>query len=491
VILYQILTGRLPYDIKDSFTQAVSTIVNQIPTPPSKLLLAMRKSGQSVKTGEAHVDPALDVIVLKALAKRPQDRYSSAGELALAVGAFLAAAKARSRRWHIVAGAAVIAVVAAGVAFSIALRIVKPDGHSAPGPAPSPTRPAVTAIDDVTNPFCPDPLHPDTLIGDASPGFSGASIWPIFGYPQVPVFVRVLGNEIILGGGDSPRFVEFVTAQPRTVVGFEIRFRATVQFAAHAANCSLYAQTDPAAPGFQTLVASSPVVYDHDTAVVRAIAPQRVVSDRFRLEITVAQPQAYLGIESFAGITSKAPDPMIAGFPAVGHFPWDREVFPAIAHDDAFEHAIIHSASVTRFGLSNVVVGAIFGEEGNNQEAGACTFGNNQDLSYVEFEPRQGGTLIDGFRLILRRDRDNTHAATHYRLAGADDYPARAGDRPAHFDTLIGEGSVTYSGLVADIVVHKPLKAPRYFRLELTPNRGGADRTGPRVIELDALTPVK
>ena len=70
VILYQVIRGDFPYDVTGSMRQVMDNILSQ---PPRRLLRSRRCPS---------IDPDLEAIVLTALAKRPQDRYASAGALA-------------------------------------------------------------------------------------------------------------------------------------------------------------------------------------------------------------------------------------------------------------------------------------------------------------------------------------------------------------------------------------------------------------------------
>jgi len=62
IVLYQLLTGERPFS--GSATMVMQQILNQTPVAPSSLNLAL--------------DPALDSVIARALAKRPSDRYPSA-----------------------------------------------------------------------------------------------------------------------------------------------------------------------------------------------------------------------------------------------------------------------------------------------------------------------------------------------------------------------------------------------------------------------------
>lgn len=62
IVLYQLLTGERPFS--GSATMVMQQILNQTPVAPSTLNLAL--------------DPALDAVIARALAKRPAERYPSA-----------------------------------------------------------------------------------------------------------------------------------------------------------------------------------------------------------------------------------------------------------------------------------------------------------------------------------------------------------------------------------------------------------------------------
>jgi hypothetical protein len=74
VILYRMLTGRPPFDDSDAI-RLYERVQSEPPEPPSA-----RRPG---------LDPALDAICLKALAKRPDGRYTSMDEFAAVLAAHL------------------------------------------------------------------------------------------------------------------------------------------------------------------------------------------------------------------------------------------------------------------------------------------------------------------------------------------------------------------------------------------------------------------
>lgn len=77
VVLFELLTGRLPYDVKGkAIAAAAVTITNEEPTAPGRVVGSLRGD--------------IETIVLKALEKSPDRRYQSAAELASDVRRHLA-----------------------------------------------------------------------------------------------------------------------------------------------------------------------------------------------------------------------------------------------------------------------------------------------------------------------------------------------------------------------------------------------------------------
>jgi serine/threonine-protein kinase len=62
-ILYELVTGRTPFDLDSAFA-LMQAHISQMPAPPSEL--------------NPETPPALDGVILKAMAKKPQDRFQSA-----------------------------------------------------------------------------------------------------------------------------------------------------------------------------------------------------------------------------------------------------------------------------------------------------------------------------------------------------------------------------------------------------------------------------
>lgn len=126
-ILYQLLTGQTPFDVGGSIRETLDSILLRPPPKPSALASSL---------GGSRVGDELDTIVLKCLAKNPDDRYQSAGDLSRDLRRYLAGEpieakrdsalyvlrKALQRYRMRVAVAAVFAVLLA--AFTIALAVM-------------------------------------------------------------------------------------------------------------------------------------------------------------------------------------------------------------------------------------------------------------------------------------------------------------------------------------------------------------------------------
>ncbi len=88
-ILFQLLTGAVPFDIGSSLRQAVHSILFRAPPRPSAV---------AASAGRPRIDDELDTIVLKCLAKDRDDRYQSAGELARDLRRYLAGEPIEAKR---------------------------------------------------------------------------------------------------------------------------------------------------------------------------------------------------------------------------------------------------------------------------------------------------------------------------------------------------------------------------------------------------------
>jgi eukaryotic-like serine/threonine-protein kinase len=91
VILYQMLTGRFPYEVSGSIREVLDRIIRVEPTRPSTI----RKK----------INDEVETIVLKCLAKERERRYQSAGELARDLRHYLAGEPIEAKRdsaWYII-----------------------------------------------------------------------------------------------------------------------------------------------------------------------------------------------------------------------------------------------------------------------------------------------------------------------------------------------------------------------------------------------------
>lgn len=75
VILYQMLTGRFPYDVTGNVRDAMESIINAEPLRPS--------------TVRSDVNDEIDTVILKCLSKDPVRRYQSAADLARDIDRYL------------------------------------------------------------------------------------------------------------------------------------------------------------------------------------------------------------------------------------------------------------------------------------------------------------------------------------------------------------------------------------------------------------------
>ncbi|HEX9100660.1 MAG TPA: hypothetical protein VF997_00585, partial [Polyangia bacterium] len=130
IILYEMLTGRLPFEA-ESAVRLLSMQITAAPPPPRAV------------APDAHIPAALEQVVLRALAKRREDRFDSATELLHALDDAVAAASpsgeapsgapaARAPRYgHPRSRRIVVGALALGLAA-----FVLADHHGAAAPAP-------------------------------------------------------------------------------------------------------------------------------------------------------------------------------------------------------------------------------------------------------------------------------------------------------------------------------------------------------------------
>jgi len=128
VVMYQLLTSRLPFPADLPPARIMKNILNNAPPSPRRL--------------RPDVDPALEAICLRAIAKNPADRYQSAAEMADALNRFLQGQpqptpqRQPPSRWKRIVGLATIsaAVVILGVTIyvktnhgTLVIEVIPPD----------------------------------------------------------------------------------------------------------------------------------------------------------------------------------------------------------------------------------------------------------------------------------------------------------------------------------------------------------------------------
>ncbi|HEX4519795.1 MAG TPA: Stk1 family PASTA domain-containing Ser/Thr kinase [Gaiellaceae bacterium] len=120
IVLYEMLTGRVPFT-GDAAVEIAMKHLSAIPEPPSKL--------------RPEVSHDLDAVVMRALAKDPADRYSSAEEMDADLARVARGASVSTRTEEAMTS------VLAGSGVSTAMTSIVPREALTPPPAPPPYRP--------------------------------------------------------------------------------------------------------------------------------------------------------------------------------------------------------------------------------------------------------------------------------------------------------------------------------------------------------------
>jgi len=123
VVLYQMLTGRFPYEVVGNLLDVIANVRRASPVPPRRL--------------RPELDDDVETILLKCLAKERERRYQTAGELARDVRAWLEGRPIQAKRdsagyvlrkllarYRVAVGFAVAGVVALGLGLVVALRLL-------------------------------------------------------------------------------------------------------------------------------------------------------------------------------------------------------------------------------------------------------------------------------------------------------------------------------------------------------------------------------
>jgi serine/threonine protein kinase len=105
VILYQMLTGKFPYEVAGNMRDVLDRIMKAEPARPSTVRVAAyipsARSGLRLlrsRSRTCRIDDEVDTITLRCLAKERERRYQSAGELARDIGHYLAGEPIEAKR---------------------------------------------------------------------------------------------------------------------------------------------------------------------------------------------------------------------------------------------------------------------------------------------------------------------------------------------------------------------------------------------------------
>ncbi|MCC7292110.1 MAG: protein kinase [Phycisphaerales bacterium] len=104
VMMYCLLTGEYPYTVVGSLLEVVQNITDTAPMPPIKKWHASPNGLRRKMSRQCPFDEDVQTIVLKALAKEPDRRYQSAGDLARDLRRYLAGAAIEARAdsgWYV------------------------------------------------------------------------------------------------------------------------------------------------------------------------------------------------------------------------------------------------------------------------------------------------------------------------------------------------------------------------------------------------------
>ncbi len=141
VMLYQMLTGGFPYDVQSTLKEVLDHILLTQPKPPSEVLIKdiRDQSGKKVGRVRAELMKAADAVVLKALAKKREERYQTAGEMARDLQRILSGhatdaskAQAQPSPWQRIA----LLQTLLGITAAAAVVVNSPKPVAVPAPAP-------------------------------------------------------------------------------------------------------------------------------------------------------------------------------------------------------------------------------------------------------------------------------------------------------------------------------------------------------------------
>jgi serine/threonine protein kinase len=222
VILFEMATGRHPFPSRNDHEYEMRH-ANDAAVRPSRL-----RDGMPLE---------LESIILRCLAKRPQQRYSSAAELAAALRAVdisvVVPTKRPTSRWLV--GALAVAAAGAAAAYVVPRYVTTeaPAAHAAsnpataarpsPVPSPRPSSPIPSSpIPSSPVPSSPPPSSsdPSPSSPDASPAAPSASATVAVDFVSLPAGARVFREGETIPLGTTPFTVEL----PRSDHAMRVRF---------------------------------------------------------------------------------------------------------------------------------------------------------------------------------------------------------------------------------------------------------------------------
>ena len=233
VILYQILTdGKFPYEVVGNMRDVLNNILNAEPTPPSKVAAGRQSAGDGRpgKMGPPAVNPVIEGIVLRALAKNRELRYQTAGELGRDVAQYLAgqqttvrqpeAAPLPAKRPTLNITAISLAVIALCAVVAAVWLVARKSGVQSNVTAPAAAQAAIAAP--ATAPSVPttqsSPVAIPTTLTSA--GLPENYVAGIFGGSA-----HLEGNTLALTPGKLPAVIYF---GPAIILNYDMSFDAMV-----------------------------------------------------------------------------------------------------------------------------------------------------------------------------------------------------------------------------------------------------------------------
>jgi tRNA A-37 threonylcarbamoyl transferase component Bud32/streptogramin lyase len=157
-LLYECLTGEPPF------------------VGPSRLAVAwahLEEEPPSISARNRRLPQALDAVIQKAMAKEPEERYATCGELVAAAEAALGIDRPRRRRALLAVAAAAVAIAAVAIA-AFAVTAISSPTDEATGASPPPDPERLVRIDPATNRVS---AEIDVGAAPTATAVSGRTVW--------------------------------------------------------------------------------------------------------------------------------------------------------------------------------------------------------------------------------------------------------------------------------------------------------------------------